>query len=144
MMLITISIMVMTKRPWSWERLKAGGEGDDRGWDGWMASQTQWTWIWVNSGSWRWTGRPGVLQSMGSQRVRHEWITELNWTEMRYLLQRPAGRHGGTPLQQPHQETSAVFTCLCPSAHCRSFCFGYNSSVVYVQNPRFWPLKGQP
>jgi len=54
------------KRPWGWERLKAGGEGDDRGWDGWMASLTQWTWVWVNSRSRRWTGRPGVLQSMGS------------------------------------------------------------------------------
>ena len=69
------------KRPWCWERLKAGGEGNNRGWDGWMASPTQWTWIWVNSGSWWWTGRPGVLQSMGSQRVGHEWVTELNWTE---------------------------------------------------------------
>ena len=59
------------KRPWCWERLKAGGEGDNRGWDGWMASITQWTWVWVNSGSWWWTGRSGVLQSLGSQRVRH-------------------------------------------------------------------------
>ena len=67
------------KRPWCWERLKAGGEGDDRGWDGWMASTTQWTWVWVNSGSWWWTGRPGVLQSMGLQRVRQDWATELNW-----------------------------------------------------------------
>ena len=56
-------------------------EVDDRGWDGWMTSLTQWTWVWVNSGSWWWTGRPGVLQSMGSQRVRHDWATELNWTE---------------------------------------------------------------
>ena len=68
------------KRPWCWERLKAEGEGDDRGWDGWMASLTQWTWVWVSSGSWWWTGRPGVLQSMGSQRVRHAWAIELNWT----------------------------------------------------------------
>ena len=67
------------KRPWCWVRLKAGGEGDDRGWDGRMASPTWWTWVWVNSGSWWWTGRPGVLQSMGSQRVRHDWETELNW-----------------------------------------------------------------
>ena len=58
----------------------AGGEGDDRGWDGWMASLTQWTWVWVNSGSWWWTGRPGVLRFMGSQRVGHDWVTELNWT----------------------------------------------------------------
>ena len=62
------------------ERLKAGREGDDRGWDGWMASLTQWTWVWVNSGSRWWTGRPGVLQSMGSQRVGHDWATEVNWT----------------------------------------------------------------
>ena len=61
---------------------KAGGEGDDRGWDGWMASQTQWTWVWVNSGSWWWTGRPGVLQFTGLQRVRHDWATELNWTHL--------------------------------------------------------------
>ena len=60
------------KRPLCWEGLGAGGEGDDRGWDGWMASLTQWTWVWVNSGSWWWTGRPGVLQFMGSQRVRHD------------------------------------------------------------------------
>ena len=56
-----------------------GGEGNNRGWDGWMASPTQWTWVWVNSGSWWWTGRPGVLRFMGSQRVRHDWATELNW-----------------------------------------------------------------
>ena len=57
----------------------AGGEGDDRGWGGWMASPTGWTWVWVNSGSWWWTGRPGVLWFMGSQRVGHDWATELNW-----------------------------------------------------------------
>ena len=68
------------KRPCCWERLRAGGEGDNRGWDGWMASPTQWAWVWVNSRSWWWTGRPGVLQSMGSQRVGHSWATELNWT----------------------------------------------------------------
>ena len=60
------------------ERLRAGGEGDDRGWDGWMASLTQWTWVWVNSESWWWTGRPGMLQFMGSQRVGHDWVTELS------------------------------------------------------------------
>jgi len=66
------------KTPWCWERLKAGGEGDDRGWDGWMASPTQWTWIWVNSGSWWWTGKPGMLQSMGWEPVGHDWVIELN------------------------------------------------------------------
>ena len=66
------------KRPWFGERLKAE-EGDDRGWDGWMASLTGWTWAWVNSRSWWWTGKSGILQSMGSQRVGHDWVTELNW-----------------------------------------------------------------
>ena len=65
------------KRPWCWERLRAGGEGDDRGWDGWMASPTQWRWVWVDSRSWWWTGRPGTLWSMGSRRVGHDWATEL-------------------------------------------------------------------
>ena len=67
-----------------WEGLGVAGEGDDRGWDGWMASLTRWTWVWVNSGSWWWTGRPGVLQFMGSQRVRHDWGTKLNWTELEW------------------------------------------------------------
>ena len=66
------------KRAWCWERLRAG-EGDDRGWDGWMASLTQWTRVWVNSWSWWWTGRCDVLQFMESQRVRRDWVTELNW-----------------------------------------------------------------
>ena len=69
------------KRLWCWEGLGAGGEGDDRGWDDWMASLTRWTWVLVNSGSWWWTGRPGVLRFMGLQRVGHDWATELNWTE---------------------------------------------------------------
>ena len=68
------------KKPWCWERLKAG-EGDDRGLNGWMASPIQWTWAWVNSGSWWWTGKPGMMQSMGLQRVRHDWVTELNRTD---------------------------------------------------------------
>ena len=74
------------KRPWCWERLGAGGEGDDRGWDSWMASLTWWAWVWVNCGSWWWTGRPGVLRFMGSQRVRHDWATDLNWNELKQWL----------------------------------------------------------
>ena len=62
--------------PWCWERLKAG-EGDDRRWDGWMASPTQWTWLWASAGCWWWTGKPGMLQSMGSQRVGCDWVNEL-------------------------------------------------------------------
>ena len=73
--------MTHLKRPWCWERLKAGGKGDDRGWDSWMASPTWWTWVWASSGSWRWTGKPGVLQPMGLQRAGHNWVTELDWTE---------------------------------------------------------------
>ena len=69
------------KRPWCWERFKVEGKGNDRGWDGWMASPTQWTWVCVNSRSWWQRGRPCVLQSMGSQIVGHNWATELNWTD---------------------------------------------------------------
>ena len=64
-------------RPWCWERLKAGGEEDDRGWDGWMAPPTLWVWVWVSSRNWLWIGKSGMLQSMGSQRVGHDWATEL-------------------------------------------------------------------
>ena len=71
------------KRPWCWEKLKAGGEGNNRGWDGWVASPIWWTWVWVCSRIWWWTGKPGVLQSRGSQRIRHDWAAKLNWTELR-------------------------------------------------------------
>ena len=74
------------RRLWCWEGLRAGGEGDDRGWDGWMASLTRWTWVWVNSGSWWWAGRPDMLRIMGSQRVGHDWATELNWTEIACIV----------------------------------------------------------
>ena len=73
-------------RPWCWERLKAGEEGDNRGWDGWMASPTRWTWFWASSGTLWWTGEHGVLQSMGSQRIgRTKW---LNWTELFSLFKK--------------------------------------------------------
>ena len=77
------------KRPWCSERVKAGGEGDDRGWDGWMASPTQWTWVWASSGSWWWTRRPGGLQSMGSQRVGDDSAIELNWADRAVKAQIP-------------------------------------------------------
>ena len=67
------------KRPWCWERLRAGGEGNDRGWDGWIASLTRWTWVWVNSGGWWWTGRPGMLQSIGVAKSQ-TWLSY--WTEL--------------------------------------------------------------
>ena len=74
------------KRPWCWERLKAGGEGDDRGWDDWMASPTQWRWVWVSSGSLWWTGRTCMLWFKGSRRVGHDLVTELNWTEVGWVM----------------------------------------------------------
>ena len=73
------------KRPWCWERLKVG-EGDDRGWDGWVVSLTEWTWVWVGSGNWWWTGKPVVLQSMGLQRVGHDLAAELNWGPLRFNM----------------------------------------------------------
>ena len=85
------------KRPWFWERWRAGGEGDDRGWDGWMASPTRWTWVWASSGRWWRTGRPGVLRSMGLQRVRHDWAT--NTFKYFWFL--------------PELVPSAVWSCTC-------------------------------
>ena len=82
------------KRSWRWERLKAGGEGKTEGWDGWMASLTWWTWVWASSGCWWWTGKPGMLQSMGSHRVRHDWETELNWTFV--LIIRPTQKNNSS------------------------------------------------
>ena len=74
-------------RNWCFDGLWEGRKGDNRGWDGWMASPTRWTWVWLNSGSWWWTGRPGVLWYMGSQRVGHNWATELNWTDSQIKLE---------------------------------------------------------
>ena len=74
--------MTHWKRPWCWEGLGAGGEGDNRGGDGWMALPTQWTWVWVDSGGWRWTGRPGVLRFMGSQ----SWTWLSDWTEPNWIF----------------------------------------------------------
>ena len=79
------------------EIFRARGEGDNRGWGGWMASPTQSTWVWVNSGSWWWTGRPGVLRFMESQRVGHDWATELNWTESDMCKEMSAFLHLGAP-----------------------------------------------
>ena len=78
-------------------KMKAEGEGDDRGWDCWIASLTQWTWVWVNSGNWWWTGRPGVLQFLGSQRVGHDWVTELNWSKLLNLRKTTATSPTPTP-----------------------------------------------
>ena len=86
----TLTTWCKQQTPWKrpcWEILKVGGEGNDREWDGWMASLNWWIWIWASFGSWWRTGKPGVLQSMGSQRVGHDWATELN---LKYVL---SGNH---------------------------------------------------
>ena len=88
------------KRLWCWEGLRAGGEGDDREWDGWMAELTQWTWVWVNSGSWWWTGRPGVLRFHG---VAKSWTQLRDWTELNWWSCQ--GFPGGTSGKEP--------TCQC-------------------------------
>ena len=75
------------KRPWFWERLRAGGEGGDRRRDGWMASLTQWTWVWESFRRWWWTGKPGVLKSMGSQRVEQDWVTEQQQQQFWFYIQ---------------------------------------------------------
>ena len=89
-------VLTHRKRLWCWEGLGAGGEGDDRGWDGWMASPTQWIWVWVNSGGWWWTERPGMLRLMGLQRVRHDWVTELNWITKKQTTGVHVNAHTGT------------------------------------------------
>ena len=99
----------------------AGGEGDDRGWDGWMALLTRWTWVWVSSGSWWWTGKPGMLRSMGSQRsFRHNWATEVNWTDVKHVVAQPGTRFSSDllwvslPMWVTEQDTSDImpFSCL--------------------------------
>ena len=118
------------KRPWCWERLKAGEEGDDRGWDGWMASLTWWTWVWVNSGSWWWTGRPGVLQSMGSQRIGHNWATEPNWTVLGLVAVRAFSRcseQGLTTLPAEHRLSSCVAWAL--------LLVGFSGTRIELESP---------
>ena len=119
------------KRLWCWEGLGAGGEGDNKGWDGWMASLTQWTW--VNSGSWWWTGRTGVLRFMGSQRVRHDWVTELNWIELW-----PLGlQHARLPCPLP---TPGACPNSCPSS--RWYHPTISSSVVSFSSLQSFPASG--
>ena len=95
-----------SKRPWCWERLKAGGEGDDSGWDGWMASPTRWTWVWVNSGSCWWTGKPGPAAVHGSQTVRYDWATELNWKDLTSWEGIPSALMNGTASGQQKEPGS--------------------------------------
>ena len=94
-------------------KIEAGGEGENRGWDDWMASPTRWTWIWASSGSWWWTGRPGVLQSMGSQRVGHDWATELKNSEM--LFEVLPLEHFSTLHPVPPPKATALIARTLPS-----------------------------
>ena len=89
------------KRPWCWERLRAGGEGDDRGWDGWMSSLTQWIWVRVSSGCWGWTGKPGMVQSMGSEKVWNDWATELKGTSQDHRYDKAIRVYSSSPLPLP-------------------------------------------
>ena len=127
------------KRPWCWERLRAEGEGDNRGWDGWMASLTQWTWVWVNSGSWWWTGRPGVLWFTGSQRVGHNWANELNWRLFYFLLQLE-----DPPLFQNFMDHiwPPKVTCWSPNPPvCLYLGIGCSKDVIKVQFSSVQPLS---
>ena len=117
---------------WCWERLGAGGEGDDPGWDGWMASRTRWMWVWVNSGSWWWTGRPGVRQFMGSQRVRLDWATELNWTENKF-------KYFSIFHYDAQQETHLTFQCSTQMSVYVSMKDGNNAFM----NQNTWPYYVQ-
>ena len=91
------------KKPWCWEGLKVEGEGDNRGWDGWMASPTWWTWVWISAGSWWWTGRPGVLQSMGLQRVGHHSAYRAH-THTKVIKHKDGNKHGACVLKRHCQE----------------------------------------
>ena len=91
------------EKTWCWERLKAGGEGDNKGQDGWMASPTQWTWVWASSRRWWRTGKPGMLQSMGSKRVRHDWVTEQ--------------QHRSTQMTSQWESTLDIGCCLWNPSH---------------------------
>ena len=111
------------KRPWCWERLKVG-EGDNRGWGGWMASPTQWTWVWVSLGSWWWTGRPGVLQSVELQRVGLYRATELNWTVLGIHMWLALLSINQTERNLSYQDCK-LYTCL------NSSLFNSNHSYVW-------------
>ena len=119
------------KRPWCWERVKAGGEGDDKGWDGWMASPTRWTWVWASSRSWWWTGKAGVLQSMGSQRVGHNWVIRTSFsskmTGLFYSL-----TFKNNILLKSNFERTLWFWPLCPQTRSLPFLCPPSSAVASV------------
>ena len=119
------------KRPWCWERVKAGGKGDDKGWDGWMASPTRWAWVWASSRSWWWTGKAGVLQFMGSQRVGHNWVIRTSFsskmTGLFYLL-----TFKNNILLKSNFERTLWFWPLCPQTRSLPFLCPPSSAVASV------------
>ena len=119
------------KRPWCWERLKAGRKGDNRGWDGWMASPTQWTWVWASSGCWWWRRKPGVWQSMGLQRVGHDWVTELNWRRPLNVRPQGWGAKYMTPYLTPKEGSLVMWSPI-------------SSSVAPARDEGFYLLAASP
>ena len=133
------------KRPWCWERLKAEGEGDDRGWDDWTASPTWWTWVWASSRSWWWTGRPGTLQSMGSKRVGHNWVTELNWTGCAILRV----KEKFLKFKQNHSRKRIIVTRKIQSSHHQGACWPQKSltwtllRTLWLHTANLFPQRHQ-
>ena len=126
------------KRLWCWEGLEAGGEGDDRGWDGWMASLTWWTWVWVNSGSWWWTGRTSVLRFMGSQRVGHDWVTELNWTELNWSKGLHTRYMGNSTLNSLRQKKVKTLFFQYPGVNIWIYNLYKLSEEFYLSSKHYW------
>ena len=129
--------------------LGAGAEGDDRGWDGWMASPTGWTWVWVNSGSWWWTGRPGVLRFMGSQRIGHDWATELNWISRGLTRQIVNDCLNQGILHWVHKLSASEYkTCVCTSVYSilleRGSAAFIALRILVLMTARYTSERGQP
>ena len=140
------------ERPWCWERLKAGGEGNNRGWNVWMASPTQLTWIWVNFGSWWWTGRPGVLRFMGSQRVGQDWATELYWVYICHCYCLNSSHPLLPPVYpqvhslclhlHPFPVNRLISTIFLDSIYMHCCCFWVTQSYPALCNPMDWSMTG--
>ena len=118
------------KRPWCWERLKAG-EGDDRGCDGWMASPTQWAWVWAR---WWRTGKPGMLQSMGSQRVGHDWTTGLNWVPGAGIEPAPSPPEAQSPNHETTMEISPMLFFLNWRIIALQYCAGFCHMTTWINH----------
>ena len=118
------------KRPWCWEKLKAGEKGDKRGWDGWMSSLSQRIWVWASSSSWWWTGKPEVLQSMGSQRTGHDWVTEMNWNSANFLCHKHFP-HKQVSDNNPSHALKLKPTCSSWDILCKNPWTNVNGSFIY-------------